>query len=301
MQSSFSLFEGVSRLALFGRKTFLGAALIGQVLSVGLSPIVMAGDATREFLDGHQYTGNGIERYEQIFGRDFVSTGGLHTTQELVAQLGLKPDEKVLDVGAGIGGSAFHMAKHYGAKVTGIDLSHNMISRAKHRARAQGLNMELIEGDIMVADFAPNSFDVIYSRDTLLHISSKPELFEKFRSWLKPGGRVMITDYAIGDAPQTDEFKSYLKDRQYQLVTVEEYGRLLEDAGFEQVRAENRTDLFVDVLTRELVEFKGKKKAFVSRFSAHDYQDLVVGWEAKLVRCAEGLQNWGLFQAVNPK
>ena len=54
---------------------------------------------------------NGIRRYEEIFGRTFVSVGGESTTSEFVAQLNLKPGMKVLDFGCGIGGSAFLMAR----------------------------------------------------------------------------------------------------------------------------------------------------------------------------------------------
>jgi phosphoethanolamine N-methyltransferase len=45
--------------------------------------------------------------------------------------LNLKPGQKVLDVGCGIGGSAFYMARDFDVKVVGIDLSSNMISLAK--------------------------------------------------------------------------------------------------------------------------------------------------------------------------
>ncbi len=38
----------------------------------------------QEFLDTQQYSNNGILRYERIFGRHFVSTGGLETTQVIV-------------------------------------------------------------------------------------------------------------------------------------------------------------------------------------------------------------------------
>ena len=95
------------------------------------------GGGFRAFLDGSQYKLTGILRYERIFGPGFVSTGGIDTTkvrrraqpqtclypvcqlsgyaschetvtcgfaaQEFVEMLDLKPDERVLDVGCGIG------------------------------------------------------------------------------------------------------------------------------------------------------------------------------------------------------
>lgn len=73
----------------------------------------------QKFLDEQQYSRNGILRYEKIFGTDFVSTGGISTTREFVKMLKLKKGQKVLDVGCGIGGSAFHMNIEYGAHVEG--------------------------------------------------------------------------------------------------------------------------------------------------------------------------------------
>ena len=50
--------------------------------------------------------------------------------QKFCQRLDLKPGEKVLDVGCGIGGSAFHMVRQYGVEVRGVDLSTNMITIA---------------------------------------------------------------------------------------------------------------------------------------------------------------------------
>nr|KAG5713033.1 hypothetical protein BaRGS_021827 [Batillaria attramentaria] len=94
----------------------------------------------QEFLDNQQYSANGILRYEKIFGRTFVSTGGLETTKEFVDMLKLRPGQKVLDVGGGIGGSAFYMAKEFGVKVVSIDLSSNMTQIGLERARELGMH-----------------------------------------------------------------------------------------------------------------------------------------------------------------
>ena len=66
-----------------------------------------------------------------VFGRGYVSTGGEETTREFVPMLGLQPGDQVLDVGCGIGGGDFLMAKEYGAHVLGIDLSRNMLAIAR--------------------------------------------------------------------------------------------------------------------------------------------------------------------------
>ena len=64
--------------------------------------------------DNHgQYSRTSILRYEMIFGAGYISTGGAATTDDLCARLGpsLRPGARVLDVGSGIGGAAFHLAK----------------------------------------------------------------------------------------------------------------------------------------------------------------------------------------------
>jgi phosphoethanolamine N-methyltransferase len=67
----------------------------------------------KEFFDHKQYSRNGILRYEKIFGHGFVSTGGPETTENFLKTLDLKPNQRVLDVGCGIGGGDFLMSQVY--------------------------------------------------------------------------------------------------------------------------------------------------------------------------------------------
>ena len=69
-----------------------------------------------------QYSRTGILRYEKIFGEGYISTGGHETTEYLMLEdspTRSRQGVRVLDVGSGIGGAAFHLAKKYGAFVTG--------------------------------------------------------------------------------------------------------------------------------------------------------------------------------------
>lgn len=82
----------------------------------------------------------------------------------------LQPGEKVLDVGCGIGGGDFYMAEKYDVHVVGIDLSVNMITLAFERAIGRKCAVEFEVADCTVKTYPEESFDVIYSRDTILHI-----------------------------------------------------------------------------------------------------------------------------------
>jgi len=154
----------------------------------------------QRFLDNVQYKSSGILRYERVFGEGYVSTGGFgnsiltllssyghtylyclsvifmflfsltETTKEFVAKMDLKPGQKVLDVGCGIGGGDFYMAENFDVHVVGIDLSVNMISFALERAIGLKCSVEFEVADCTTKTYPDNSFDVIYSRDTILHI-----------------------------------------------------------------------------------------------------------------------------------
>ena len=103
--------------------------------------------------------------------------------QEFVKELNLKPGMRVLDIGCGIGGSAFYMARNFGAEVLGIDLSNNMLDIANERKMEMEENIRNSVSfrylDATTAVFPANSFDVVYSRDAIMHILDKEPLYEK--------------------------------------------------------------------------------------------------------------------------
>ncbi|EYU24136.1 hypothetical protein ABFS82_04G132100 [Erythranthe guttata] len=251
----------------------------------------------QKFLDTVQYKRSGILRYERVFGEGYVSTGGLDTTREFVDKLELEAGQKVLDVGCGIGGGDFYMAEKYDVHVVGIDLSINMISFALERAIGLKCAVEFEVADCTKKDYPDGTFDVIYSRDTILHIQDKPALFRSFYKWLKPGGKVLISDYCKNAGASSADFTEYIKQRGYDLHDVEAYGQMLRDAGFDDVIAEDRTNQFMTVLEKELNAVEKDKETFIRDFSQEDYDDIVGGWKSKLVRTSSGEQRWGLFIA----
>ena len=129
-------------------------------------------------------------------------------------------------------------------------------------------------------------------------LQDKPSLFKSFFKWLKPGGKVLISDYCKCPGKPSEEFAAYIKQRGYDLRDVRAYGQMLENAGFHDVIAEDRTDQFLDVLERELAKVEKNKNEFVSDFSQEDYDAIVNGWKAKLQRSSAGEQRWGLFIAT---
>ena len=260
-----------------------------------------AADATSAVYDNNgQYTRTGILRYEKIFGAGYISTGGPDTTDYLVAKLGdaLKPGVTVLDVGSGIGGAAFHLARQFGAKVTGIDLAPMMVTIAHERAAEAGApaGVEFILDDVLTHDF-PAPFDVVWSRDALMHIPDKDRLFKRLLDLLKPGGTLVVTDYARGPLPGTPGFQAYLASTGYHVVEPAAYGKLLENAGFVDVEVEDATGKFIDIMKREAAALERNRAEFIGMFSEKDLNYLIDRWAMKDGFCKAGDMKWGIFKA----
>lgn len=258
----------------------------------------------QEFLDEHQYSRAGVRRYEWIFGETFISSGGLQTTKEIVERMNLKDGDRILDVGCGAGGHDFYMAERYDVKILAVDLSVNMMSMAlEHFAKRPHLTRKIqFEAlDATRANFPEGSFDVIYSRDTLLHIADKHSLLRNFFKWLAPGGKLVFTDYCRGDQDHSAEFKKYVAERGYNLLTVKEYEHLMKEAGFEEVRSEDISQNFLQVLRIELNKLITEKDRFLKEFTQEDYDYLKKGWEAKIERVTNGDQVWCFGYGKKPQ
>ena len=250
-----------------------------------------------------QYTRTGILRYEKIFGSGYISTGGPATTDVLCAKLGetLKPGVRILDVGSGIGGAAFDLAKRYGAHVTGIDLAPEMVAIGLERAREWDApdSVHFILGDILETDF-PDEFDVVWSRDALMHLPDKPRLFARLHDLLAPGGQLIVTDYSRGVGAGSPEFQAYVKSTGYHLVDPATYGKLLEGAGFVDVKVEDATGQFIEIMKAEADRLAANRADFVESFSEGDLDYLIARWAMKDGFCRAGDMKWGIFQATKP-
>lgn len=255
----------------------------------------MADKTSTPSLDAGQYSAESIRRYERVYGRDFISPGGAETAREFVAALRLEPGDRVLDAGCGLGGAAFLMAKEHGVTVEGIDLSKNMIKMATERCRALGLEerVSFVHCDLMALD-VDGRFDAVYSRDVFLHVQDKPALFRVLLRALKPRGRLLITDYCRGEDELSAAFQSYVRARGYTLTTVKDYGRMLREAGFENVRATDLSRRFAEIHACELERLKRSGDA------DGDLADLAASWREKRDRALGGEQRWGLFTATRP-
>lgn len=99
----------------------------------------------------------------------------------------------ILDCGTGPGFFPVALGER-GHRVTGIDLSENMISAAKENVAAAGVKAELLVMDCQETVFEDESFDMVISRSLTWTLMDPPKAYREWKRLLKPGGRLVITD-----------------------------------------------------------------------------------------------------------
>jgi len=110
----------------------------------------------------------------------------------LASKLQLKPGQKIIDCGCGIGGPLRNIARFSGANITGVTINDYQVQRARKLNEQQQLQRlaTVVRGDFMnlTATFEPNSFDHAYEIEATCHAPDRVACFEQILKVVKPGG-----------------------------------------------------------------------------------------------------------------
>src|SRR5260221_4813839 len=134
--------------------------------------------------------------YENIaWGYDLVFGPILHLGRlDAIRQMGIKPGDRVLEVGVGTGLNA-DLYPSYCA-VTGIDLSSSMLEKARERVARKGVrNVRLLEMDAANMKFADDSFDIVYAPYVISVVPDPVAVTREMRRVCRPGGRIVILNH----------------------------------------------------------------------------------------------------------
>ncbi|KAK7449914.1 hypothetical protein CaCOL14_010136 [Colletotrichum acutatum] len=181
--------------------------------------------------------------------------------EESIAQdIGLKPGDRVLDLGCGRGRVAAHMAAVTGAVVTGLNIDPNQIAQAREFTEQMGLQNSFTIQDMneLPLPFEDNSFDAFYQIQALSLCKDLPKLFNELRRVLKPGAKISLLDWVSLPAyDATNPEHAELMRRTKPLIgavgtpTPETFEKALKDAGFAILKSDNAS---IDGLQAPLID-----------------------------------------------
>mmetsp|Transcript_67919 Transcript_67919/g.212460 ORF Transcript_67919/g.212460 Transcript_67919/m.212460 type:complete len:266 (+) Transcript_67919:101-898(+) len=253
-----------------------------------------------------EYPDDAMKTWEALWGQDFISPGGAEETRYIMSGVDFK-DKTVLEVGSGWGGPSLLFAKECGsARVVGIDLQPKVVEKANIRAAELGLQdrVEFKTVNSLAWPFPDATFDIVFSKDALLHTADKETLYAEMARVLKPGGTVVYADWFGTDLPPTPEMQKWLKDSDFTMVlkslghTIDMFIRL----GFQGIRAEDRCQRFKRMFEEDCKKLRGDVgKNLAQGFGEQRLEELQNKWfEPCVVLAEQGQLRLGNFYATKP-
>jgi sarcosine/dimethylglycine N-methyltransferase len=211
---------------------------------------------------------------EDLYDLDQDHYGGLEAVEMLGRRAGIGAASRVLDVCAGLAGPARFMARRWGARVTGVDLSPDRTAGARRLSAAVGLGglVRMVRGDAQALPFRSGAFTAVVSQEGLLHVPDKGATLAECRRVLLPGGRLAFSDWIAtarlgdGERRRLDEWMAAVT-----LQSIESYKALLGTAGFVSIGAEDLSSEWVVILRRRLEMFRSLKGDTVARLGQDRY------------------------------
>jgi ubiquinone/menaquinone biosynthesis C-methylase UbiE len=201
----------------------------------------------------HKMDGSGPPGPLDLAPLDEFHVGGLQATQDLAAQMELRPGMRLLDVGSGIGGPARYFAAEHACEVKGIDLTSEFVQVANNLTQMLKLadRAKFLEASALDPPFEPAAFDGAYMIHVGMNISDKPALFTAVRRVLKPGALFSIFDLmrtAAGDVRYPVPWA--LTNETDFVAEIDLYQKGLESAGFRIEKLRNRARFAAEFMKR---------------------------------------------------
>jgi ubiquinone/menaquinone biosynthesis C-methylase UbiE len=159
--------------------------------------------AIENFVGRHVHWGfwDDPARADENDANDFAQAADRLTLQ-LLDHARPAPGDNILDAGCGFGGSMALMNESYDSlRMTGLNIDHRQLARAEKMVRARGSNtIHFVEGDACALPFVDASFDIVLAIECIFHFPSRLKFFQETHRVLKPGGRLVLTDFVARGA-----------------------------------------------------------------------------------------------------
>ena len=215
----------------------------------------------------------------------------------------------VLDIGCGLGGSAFWLADRFGCNVTGLTISPVQARMANKKAKARGLG-DRVRFEVQDANEwqpKPNSVDMVWIMESSEHFEDKRGFFERCALALKPGGTLAVCAWLRRDGPP-------MSNAERQLVAIigeamlsasldglSDYKTWMQDAGLSVEVAEDITR-YVERTWEQCTRIVERAPIkHLLRFTSSSTRRFVRSFPLMRQAYAEGAMAFGLFVAKKPR
>jgi sarcosine/dimethylglycine N-methyltransferase len=249
--------------------------------------------------------------YKNIWGGEDIHIGIYTPPDEPIAHAGrrtvaemakavepLGSATRVLDLGAGYGGSARYLAETYGCHVTCLNLSEtqNALNREKNRVCSLEDKIDVVHGDFEAVPEPDNSFDVVWSQDAILHSGNRVQVLREIKRVLHSDGQFVFTDPMQSDHCPDGVLQPIL-DRIHleTLGSFQFYRRELNCLGFKEVTVRDLSEQLRNHYHRVREELQGRYDEML-KLSGSDYVDTMLkGLHHWIEGADRGYLAWGIM------
>jgi SAM-dependent methyltransferase len=169
-----------------------------------------------------------------VLGKRVIHPGGRASTERLLAWADVRPGERVLDIGAGVGTTAIRLAREHGAQVVAADISAMMRERAVANVAAAGLGdqVRVEDADILDLPYSDGAFDVVVAEAVTMFVD-RPRAAAELARVTRPGGRVLATEFCWRRPPTPEARQVFLGEvcPGLRFDSVQEWAGIYADAG----------------------------------------------------------------------
>lgn len=232
---------------------------------------------------------------------DDIRTAGTETNRYIASRIPAVPGMAILDLGCGYGGLCRHLARRFGCRVCGLDLSRREIEEATARNREEGLDdrVDIQVGTFTNPPYRDGAFDIIVSQDALLYSPDKRGVLWNAHRMLRNGGKLLFCDILIGPEGVDDRKRDEILSRFNitQMGTFWYYHTLLREIGFQVGEV---TDHSVDLAThfsRVREEFRARYGVLAQAIPGSVLSAFQSDLDACVEDAANGALQWGFFVA----
>jgi cyclopropane fatty-acyl-phospholipid synthase-like methyltransferase len=166
----------------------------------------------------------------------------------LAERVGVRPDERVLDAGCGVGGSAFWLAHECHAEVIGVTRVASQVAQARNLAEGHTPRHHpiFLQADYTAPPFRAGSFDVVWALESLCHAPDKAAFYREAARVLRPGGRLVLAEYMLTGEPRGSTARRMVAEwldgwAMPNLATPGQHREYARAAGFEALHLEDAT------------------------------------------------------------
>lgn len=228
-----------------------------------------------------------IALLEALWGEGFLSPGGAGEVARVLGGEDIA-GTSVLDIGCGAGGIDIALVRDHGAgHVTGLDVEDPVLDRARELVAAAGLaaRIGLVKAAPGPLPFPPGTFDVVFSKDSIVHIPDKRALMAEVFRVLKPGGRFLASDWLIGTEAVSPLMADYIaaEGLDFGMATPARYAEAMVAAGFVEISTTSRNGWYRIRAREELARLQGAAGARAAALVGQDFVDHNIAIWARMI------------------